>query len=64
MRSVRRQASGEDPHSRDPVCGNRAVTGDIVNTDAAFLSRRPAELGIAVYRRAWSGTVRNGCAWH
>ena len=35
--------------------GTELLLGDIVNTDAAFLSRRLAELGIAVYRQSVVG---------
>lgn len=43
-------------HTAEILCvGTELLLGDIVNTNAAFLSRRLAELGISVYRHTCVG---------
>ena len=43
-------------HSAEILCvGTELLLGDIVNTNASFLSRRLAELGISVYKHTAVG---------
>ena len=43
------------------ICvGTELLLGNIVNTNAAYLSEKCAQLGLSMYHSPWSATMRSG----